>query len=91
MEEISSGVNCLVSPLNSTSMMGLVALSMILKGQSARDGKCQLIIQGLLLDFLPHLWSTTSTEKHSRFMSAWTSASANLRPMRRLASKTVLK
>jgi hypothetical protein len=27
---------------------------------------------------------------HSRFMSAWTSASPNLRPMRRLASKTVL-
>lgn len=32
-------MNCLVSPLNSTSMMGLVALSMILKGQSAREGR----------------------------------------------------
>lgn len=57
MDEISSGVNCLVSPLNSTSTTGLPAFSMTL------NGKC--------------------------FMSACTSASANLRPMRRLASKTL--
>lgn len=51
-------MNCLVSPLNSTSMTGLEALSITLKG------KC--------------------------FMSACTSASANLRPINRFASKTVL-
>ena len=34
IDEISSGVNSLVSPLYSTWMIGLVALSMILNGQS---------------------------------------------------------
>mmetsp|Transcript_29772 Transcript_29772/g.77015 ORF Transcript_29772/g.77015 Transcript_29772/m.77015 type:complete len:450 (+) Transcript_29772:691-2040(+) len=52
--EISSGANVLVSPIDSTSMLGLPSLETTLKGQS--------------------------------FMSCWTAASVNLRPMRRLAS-----
>ncbi|KAI8373175.1 uncharacterized protein BYT42DRAFT_579486 [Radiomyces spectabilis] len=58
MEEISSGVKVLVSPLYSTWMMGLLSRSMTLKDQC--------------------------------FISDWTSASAKRRPIRRLASNTVL-
>lgn len=69
-----------VSPLNSIWMMGLVAWSTICAQERrsqhrGKDGDAK---------------AEERTLNGQCFMSDWTSASANLRPMRRLASKTVL-